>query len=383
MVGIDTITLNFYLSEFVVMNLSRFTPNASTVLTAGPREMGNRKMIFATCNPTKDDNCQFGYLPYLTLYRALRGSGLTTWLRVQFSFPKLTYGNNIDEAIESDFQPCLDRLLAALAFYGVRIYGSTDTLASADVSGIHYAKNLLLHDYVTTQQALQEIRKCNVTAWKDVEETTYKNYGHGWKTHSKNHELAAYEKWAEHHEGQKGKPLFDKDTQLMLPFEEAVIKSLPELLRVEARLNNKKVIKWALERAGLSSEEITFKALFDRNVSQAVLLKHFDDLYQSYPKISESLNRHSVDLFSDLFVQNPDRNITTILQAVGLRLILDEAGVKEMKNIVGPKGAAAFQRASNKISGQLSYRAQKSEVFKMIRQLISEFEPIRLKLLEK
>lgn len=219
MVGIDTVILTLKASDFVVFEPARFTPNATKILGATAYDMGSNKFFSAICNPSKRDNEQMGYLPYLTLYRALRGGGLTTELRIQFSAPKLLHGNNFDEPEEYEFGELCHRLLAALGHYKIRVFGGLQTIANAHVATIHYSKNFILTDYLTAHAAIKEISRVDVNGWRDVSKTDYFNNGYGFKTHSKYFELAFYDKIAEYNKGKRGQPTFDKDIkQLSLTY---------------------------------------------------------------------------------------------------------------------------------------------------------------------
>ena len=100
------------------------------------------------------------------------------------------------------------------------------------------------------------------------------------------------------------------DIKLVQPF---------EVLRMEARLNNARTIKTALEKAGYKDTKITFDALCKKDVSQAVLKQQLAEMYSRYPKISDAKAPDLYTLFSELYVQNPKRSMATILSAVGLK----------------------------------------------------------------
>lgn len=386
MVGIDTVILTLPIKDCVIMEQSRFTPHAATILTARHSTLGRGGYLEAKRNPTKEENREAGYLPYLTVYTAIRTGGLGTYLRIQFSFPKLWSGNNIDEPLEEYFLPCLEKVHKGLAFYGIRIFGGIETLINAPVSTIHYGKNITLPNLMTTHQVINEINKCNVTTWKDVENARYENdeYGYGWKTHSKFHELAFYDKWAEYSEGKKGKPVFDTDLQLAFDFDQSNINTRIELIRMEARLNSPKMIKWALSKAGMPVDDLSFKTLFSKKYSQAILLRHLADLYKSYPKITESQSNNLSTLLGDLYFQNRNRQLRTIVQAVGVYALLKESGIgmRDLKSIVGQKGTEQFNRLIRE-TNKLDYHSEKSEVFSTLESALTEFKPLTLRSLEK
>jgi hypothetical protein len=378
MVGIDTITLTLAPTDIIIGDTARFTPNAATVLGADARNMGQNKYISAKCNPTRQEVATYGYLPYVTLYKALRSGGLSAGLRVQFSATKLLYGNNFDELETSDFVAVCRRLLESLAYYGITIQGGLQTLATARVAGVHYAKNFVFTDYTTARDLIQELQKCDVNSWRSVSTSDYSNNGYGYKTHSKYHELAFYDKLAELRKDKRGQGLFDTDaqTQLGLFNNRQMVKPF-EVLRMEVRLNNARVIKQQLTKAKLEPS-LKLNDICSQGYSKAVLACHLRGLYEAYPKITEATVEDPLQLLSDLYVQNPKRSMSTIVNAVGLYVLSKHSGTRAMKDVVGSKGTQALMRLSKRANGELRYHSQKAEVFQVLERDLNNFNPVRL-----
>jgi hypothetical protein len=380
MVGIDTVTLLLDASQFVVFEPSRFTPNATKVLGATLYDLGQGKFMPAVCNPTKKDTAAFGYLPYLTLFVGLRSGGLSKILRIQFSAPKLLKGNNFDELEEADFEQLCQQLLDGLAYYKVRIFGGLETLKNAQCQVVHYSKNFILPNMISTNWAITEIKKCDVNAWKSVSQEKYAEGGHGYKTHSKHYELAFYDKIAEHFKGKRGQPHYDPDIkQLSFDlFGKVEQKQLPEVLRMEVRYGRPQKLKDALQKARLPTDDLSFKTIFQQEYSQRVLISELEDYYSRFPNIAASTAKDEVELLSDLFVQNPDRYMSTIVSAVGIYTLTQKAGLRELKDIVGNKGSQAFLRLAHKASKELKYKADKPEVLESMMAALNEFQPVHL-----
>lgn len=379
MVGIDTVILTLPLNKFVIMEPSRFTPHASKVLGAEPKDMGKNKYFGAICNPTKQDIANFGYLPYITLYRALRAGGLVTELRIQFSAPKLLNGDNVSEIEEWDFGEICHRILAGLEYFKIKVYDGLRTVANAQVATVHYSKNFILPNFMTVRNAVLELQKSDVNAWRDVSKTDYVNNGYGFKTHSKYSELAFYDKLSEHRKGKRGQPYFDKDVQLGFNFfDEEQIKRPAEVLRMEARLGNSKALKQALKKARLPTDDTSFNMIYRQDFSQMVLEWHLQDLYSRYPKITEATADDPIKLFSDLYVQNPNRSMSSIVAAIGLHTLSQNSGTRAMKDVVGSRGSPALLRLAKRTNHELRYKAEKSEVFEYLQKELDRFRPVHL-----
>jgi hypothetical protein len=378
MVGIDTITLTLAPTDVIIGDTARFTPNAATVLNADARNMGKGKYISARCFPTKQEIAAYGYLPFVTLYKALRAGGLSAGLRVQFSATKLLYGNNFDELKTSDFTAVCERLLGRLDYYGIKVIGGVGTIQTARVGAVHYAKNFVFTDYTTPRDVIQELQKCDVSSWRDVSASDYFNNGYGYKTHSKYYEVAFYDKMAELRKDKRGQAVFDKDAQVQLGLfsNRPMIKPF-EVLRMEVRLNSSKIIKQQLTKAKLEPS-LFLKDVCTQGYSKAVLASHLQDLYTAYPRITEASVDDPLQLLSDLYVQNPERSMSTIVNAVGLYALNQQSGTRAMKDIVGSKGSQALLRLLKRTNRDLHYRSQKAEVFQVLEHELNDFKPVRL-----
>ena len=378
MVGIDTIVLTLPASSYAILEPSRFTPNATKVQDATPYDMGRNKYFDAKCNPSKADTAEMGYLPYLTLYRALRAGGLTTGLRIQLSLPKQLNGNNFDEIEESDFGELCQRIFNGLEYYKVRVWGGVKTIANAQVVTINYSKNFVLTNHLSSRAAIKDISRVDVNGWRDASKTDYINNGHGFKTHSKYFELAFYDKLAEYNKAKRGQPIFDKDIgqiQLNL-FDNKTVKKPFEVLRMEVRFGNVRAIKQALSNARLPADDTTFSTLYSKEYSQMVLEWQLKDVYDHYPKITEASTDDPLELFGDLYFQNPNRSVSTIVNAVGLHALTQNSGMRTIKDVAGSKGSQALLRLAKRANSQLKYQSEKSEVFEMLQEQLNRFLPV-------
>lgn len=106
---IDTILLKVPYPNFSITRLDMFEPNARGIFTAPFLPFNGQRYIKCINNPTKSDKLAGIYLPRLTLYKNVgKGKGgFITNLHIEFSAPKLLYGNNFDELAETDFEVVL------------------------------------------------------------------------------------------------------------------------------------------------------------------------------------------------------------------------------------------------------------------------------------
>jgi hypothetical protein len=152
---LDTVVLTLDQRHFEVLQPERFSPSAKGLLLPPYYPLGSRGNFACVQNPTKADLQGGRYLPRLTLAKRkiLSGFGLT--LRMEFSAPKLVFGNNFDELESRDFAKVLIALHRGLARMGISV--STGVLREARVSAIHYSKNVAFTDYTTCSMVMSEL----------------------------------------------------------------------------------------------------------------------------------------------------------------------------------------------------------------------------------
>ena len=144
---IDTIVLTLKDGMFTILDRNKFTPSASVLYDQINRNyLGGRVNMKCVQNPTTTELKLGIYKPRLTLYkRPNKQGGSDMPLKIEFSAPKMLFGNNFDELTDSDFPNLLTKLKRTLKEMGVFIL--EDHLTSAPVSAIHFSKNIPLTDY--------------------------------------------------------------------------------------------------------------------------------------------------------------------------------------------------------------------------------------------
>lgn len=104
---IDTMKLRFKESQFELKENHQFTYSKS--------EWGVRRYIR---NPSANELKAGLYLPRITMTEQPTPFGVTSSLSVEFSAPKLLFGNNFAELTNSDFDAVVDKLYQSLDYLG-------------------------------------------------------------------------------------------------------------------------------------------------------------------------------------------------------------------------------------------------------------------------
>lgn len=279
---IDTIRLILDEGTFHINDPDRFQPNAKTILDLKER-FSSRGLMKAVLNPSKQEKQDGGYAPRLTLRR--RPPNIVE-LVIEFSIPKLLYGNNFDEVAETDFSQVIEALQNKLEAWNIYIFAAL--LRSAPVGAIHYGKNIVLPRYSLCKSIINMLSKVPVSRWLDHNKVEYRNGGHLYKTHSNSFELAFYDKLKDLQQAQRGdKRAYEPDNEIQSDLFEHFGMALElQVLRMEVRLNSRAQIQRMLKSAELPDDDLRFSALFSKEIAQKVLLHHWKPYSKSLPLIA-------------------------------------------------------------------------------------------------
>ena len=153
---VDTVKLLITVHNPLRFDGSRFSPITLEQLV-NSRGYGKTYL-----NPSPTYAKMGKYMPRLTMFkRASKGGTPVYQLAVEFSAPKMLFGNNFDELQASDFEALLTNLQAALQeLLGHKFF--TAQLAHADVSVWHPSKNIVFLDYISCQTILNMIGKMKI-----------------------------------------------------------------------------------------------------------------------------------------------------------------------------------------------------------------------------
>ena len=182
---IDAIMLLIQLGSFTILDKSRFSPNASNALS----RFGEACRCYQ--NPIQE--LQNGiYKPKLTISKKIVNTGINICLLIEFSIPKLIFGNNFEEVTEEHFDIIIQVLQDVLLSMAVKV--ETDVLMNAKVVRIHYSKNLVITEHSTCTEIIKVLGKSDISRRLDVSRTSYKNHGEIIRYHATSYELTFYDK---------------------------------------------------------------------------------------------------------------------------------------------------------------------------------------------
>jgi hypothetical protein len=302
--------------------------------------------------------------------------GYTVTLRIEFSIPKLLFGNNFDEVSEWQFEQIITRLYDSLNNMGVVV--APDVLRSAPVSAVHYSKNIVLTDYSTPYNILKELAKINIDQRLDLNQTDFRNEGQCLKFRANSYEICLYDKRKDLQKAKTSeKRAIEKDNAIQLElFDQWKPKKPFEVLRMEIRLGKRVKIKHVLGQIHVVSN-LTFSSLFKEAISQKILCFYLADIKEGYNILSYRQKSHA-QLISDIKIFNPKIKIRKMLQLFGSIVLIDEMGIRGFREATKMYGPHHWNRLKNDLSFY-NFPEEALSPIKVIEQSLKAFNPLRLK----
>jgi hypothetical protein len=375
---IDTIVLTIPKDKYIILNPDRFTPSARGFFQAPFYNAGARNNFSCKQNPTKTELKSGLYKPRLTITKRVRNGYSETPLKIEFSIPKLIFGNNFDEVTENHFLEMIATLKNKLKSMEIIVMDSD--LTNANVSAIHYSKNIALTDYSSCSMIINELHKCSIKRL-DLDKTSFRNNGQIIHFHCNSYEVAIYDKIKELEQAkisEKRSIENENIIQLDLLSELKEIKPF-EVLRIEIRINTRNKIKQTLKSLNYDTD-LTFKNLFNFAFSKAIINHFWNTIIRD---ISFNLieNKSSFKLLETIIRNNPGIKCSKALKLLSVLTINQEVGfeaLRKLLNLTGNKNRnwyKLFEELKHLNLPEISKYNIISDVSKMIRN----FEPLSLK----
>jgi hypothetical protein len=250
---------------FKIVRPERFSPHAAALRSPA---FGSGKAIYV-CNEKNR------YQPRLTLFRRSKQGFTFISLRIEFSAPKLIFGNNFEEFHGGESDAVIMALHTALARMGVEV--GVDDLKNAGVVAIHYSKNFLLPRHTPCFLLMQALEKLDLSLKLDLTKTDYRNAGQMVKYHANTYEIALYDKIKDLERARKyGSRRGEEAEYLTAGNVLRNVRQRPEVLRFEVRLSSRK-LKSLLRTLRLERPR-TLESLFSPEIASAVLLYYWGQI---------------------------------------------------------------------------------------------------------
>ena len=123
-------------------------------------------------------------------------------LFLEFSIPKLMFGNNLEEVCQADYELVILKIISTLWEMGIEVKHDLN-IKEARVSVVHFGKNFIMTDILNPRAMINLIAKNDPHFKTDVSEKHYRNGGQLVSFYSKVQDIVFYDKMAEIKQGIK------------------------------------------------------------------------------------------------------------------------------------------------------------------------------------
>ncbi|MFH2021781.1 MAG: hypothetical protein ABIJ33_00660 [Patescibacteria group bacterium] len=372
---LDTIVLTLSSDMFRILEPDRFEPSAR-LITDPYTSFGGRGYKKCQQNPTKQELRNGFYKPRLTLTNRFNHLGnRDTTLKIEFSLPKLLYGNNFDELTAVDLEKVTSKLLSRLSEMGVQV--SITTILNAPVSSIHYSKNIPLVNGITPHYIIGKIQQSNVSLCLDINQTDYRNSGHSFKWHANSYEIAFYDKIKDLESAKKSaKRSLEIDNLIQLGlFDDLQKRNHFEVLRMEVRLNKRQKIKQVFKKLNLSCN-LTYQNLVSEEASRLVLGHYLTEIEHTRLPFYDYKSNDINQLLPDMIINNPNLKTNKMLVMYGLTRALEIYTPRKLRSMLGNLSYRQWYRLMSDVKNLKLPLSQSP--FTFIRQQLADFKPLRL-----
>lgn len=290
-------------------------------------------------NTTKQDKKLGIYTPRLTLYVQRVRGGYRRLLYIEFSVPKLIYGNNFTEVGTSDYSKLCDVLSESLAKKGVRL--SSNQLRYAEVKAIHYSKNIVFTDGTRPTDVISYLSKAEVSLRKKTRETKYTNGGEALHIYTNSRGLCIYNKLKELEKARKTeKGNLEKDSWCQQDYINNFLTTAPkpfEVLRIESRLLNREMIVKELRSLGANvPDRPRLKDLYNLNIAKAILLSDLTKLEMAMPSsVGGREPPNERECLAEIQRLNPDTTLANKIMLFGDCIAVDAIGINAIREMLG------------------------------------------------
>lgn len=372
---LDTIILSLSPSDFDILDSGKFTPNADLVLKAD---------FLGKCS-NKPKNWKTDYMPRLYLYRRLSNGSIQIELRIEFSAPKLMFGNNLDELAESDFENLIVVLHQKLLARGVVV--KVESLKNAAVISFHVSKNIRLSGGLTATAVIRELDKIKHTKRLDSTKTDYKNQGQSKQIYCNSYSLVIYDKVADL--SKACKRAIDKENTLLQASLSKLIEKqrgsgFLEVLRIELRLSRKAKMNSVLRHLGYTPNP-TLKDIFNVRLCESVLVYFWDEMVARDNQfvLLQSNGLTDVEKLFENIVKMLNVKPKEAIYLLGLALAVNGKGVMWLRAVLEEQyGKKSWRRLFNslKLLNTLTDSREArigSNIFTVIRNQLADYTALR------
>lgn len=349
----------------------RWNPSLNGIVTPPYCRLGGKGSIKATLNLS--DKRLGVYAPKLTFYKRIVCGGFGYTLYIEFSAPKVFFGNNFEELADDDLDALCSRLSELLKVGGVNL--SIEELKHCTVKSVHYGKNIILANGVLPDYAIQYLRKANLSLKCREYKASYLDGGMAIHNATNSRAFCVYDKKKElANAKQTEKGHFKEDSWCQIPMLDDL--RGVEILRLELRLETKKAIRAEFETCQINLCELSFEALFKAKIARELLLAQIINTECRILPILEN-GSDIVQFAEQVSSLNPRIHSGTIAWAIAIKALSDAGKsmreIRQLSRVNSQQWSELMTRMGN-----LSILPPKVDSLADVKLQLKEFNPVRL-----
>jgi len=377
-VMIDTIILTIPNGPMKIWDKKDYWDPSIKGLTDNPSaHYGARLFTKYVCNIPKSK----GYYPRLTITSRwnFRTKRHETPLKIEFSAPKILFGNNVDELCDTDLDDFVDTLQTRLKEMGVMLL--KNEIENAKITVVHFSKNIPLSGHYTPSQVIKVLQKLETTRQLQLNSKRFQNLGHAIYFDCSSYQIVVYDKIKDLKQTQRHSVDKDKVENQLSLFEE-LTDNKTEIVRLEVRLVKKQKLNSLLKKLGYSPDP-TLKEVFSEAMSKAVL-NHFWEQIASDKNRFLLISQKEDPLTQIINSQKETGKKLSVIETLGLAHALHFAnvnGLNELRNslntLYSDRTWYRFQGKGLKKLNEIQYN-KKYTYIKEVEDQLSSFTPYKM-----
>lgn len=368
---LDTVAIRLKENDFHIIDHSKFSPDTTNLFQPPYTRLGSRGFLDAYSNPTRSDYERGIYKPSLTVRKRWINNKPEIFLYIQFSAPKLLFGNNFDELIDDDFENLIAELKERLLLMSVVV--NENSLINADLVKVHFSKNIILEDFVIPYLIIQDLAKVDLSLRYDISEKDYRNGGNSLRYHSNSFELIFYDKKKDLLQSKiSEKRAIEKENLIQMNlFDNLQIVKPFEVLRIEARYNSKRKLQQSYPELKI------FKDCFSTKVSTSILSSIWRDILHSYQALT-FIREDKQQFIQSTIAYNPKTRLNTILSAYAYLEIANSIGIRDLRKIIEKHYSRKTWYILRDRINSLEFKRCAPDYFNYITEKLQIYQPIKL-----
>lgn len=343
---------------------SDWSPSIENLLKGKRSPFGNAGIRSHSYNKAKELRSSGLYFPRVRLLEVMCEVGINDLLRIEFSAPKLVFGNNFNELDEKGFGHVCRTLSERLELMGIFI--APKTLALARVGEIHYSKNILLMGQ-PIGEVFDDLKSVMRPPRRSIDHKQYPGGGQSFYIFSASHGLCLYDKKVESiRKRKKYASIYAGAEELPGPI---------DVLRIESRCEKPIDIGKTLATYDISIPmPLTFESLFKKDIAQKILIGETSELMKYIPP-SNPYRLYA--LIENLASSNPKIRRKTIVDVAVALWLQDEVGSSDsVQKILGTSATTWWMRRKIISSLDMSGLWAAEDIWEEVFRQLEDFMPV-------